>query len=624
MNPKKSNKKSMKNNSLLCVVIVLVMSLSVKAAELSSLTWGQVCSGQMGATWYGSAESQAVADIVLSVQKTNGGWMKNDQLHKLSASELAALQADRNGRSCLDNAATTMEMRFLAKVYQGCQIEKFRTAFGRGLQLIFNAEKANGGWSQYLPLSGNGSYHDYITFNDDLMTHVMKLLRDVQSNTGDFKDIVDESTRERCQASFNKGLEVILNCQIDDNGTKAAWCAQHDPVDFLPTEGRPHELPSVSGSESASLLSFLMTIPNPSAELQAAITAGVAWLDSHKIEGKAIEDYTNGDGVADRRIVDRPGSAIWGRFIQLGGVTGKQIYDKFFNKLQASNKSRSYTYGGVVYTYKEYEIATTSYQEDKAYQPIFAIYSNDYAHLFYRFLYNYGDTPPVVDSKGVPVATSLMAGNRRGYQYLGSWALNLINVDYPAWKQRIDAQNDTTDATPYELSAVTYLSSESTTYTFKDGLTLSNSSGKGYATGSSNTVKYSAGVDYTITLPKSLTVEKITFYGYDNYDADAYLSQLNGVTYASTDYVFPAKVDGTATFVSHTIDLASAPATGTLGFKLGSKQCCLIITLYGKTPTGIDKTLQVTPTAPVKWSHNGRVFISKDGKTFNLGGQEVR
>ncbi|MGE4433398.1 MAG: hypothetical protein AB7D40_05210 [Bacteroidales bacterium] len=274
-----------------------------------------------------------------------------------------------------------------------------------------------------------------------------------------------------------------------------------------------------------------------------------------------------------------------------------------------------------MYTYKEYEIATTSYQEDKAYQPVFGIYSNDYAHLFYRFLYNYEDTPPVVDSKGVPVATSLMAGNRASYQYLGSWGLNVINVEYPAWKQRIDTQNDTTDATPYELSAVTYQSSESTTYTFQDGITVSNTSGKGYATGSSNTVKYSANVDYTITLPKSLSVEKITFYGYDNYDADAYLSQLNGVTYASTDYVFPAKVDGTATFVSHTIDLASAPATGSLNFKLGNKQCCLIMTLYGKTPTGVEKVIHVSPTAPVKWMHNGRVYIEKDGKTYNIGGQ---
>ena len=87
------------NRILLCLIALLGINLSMKAADLSSLNWGQVCSGQMGAAWYGSAESQEIADIVLSVQKTNGGWMKNDQLHKLTASELATLQASRSGRS---------------------------------------------------------------------------------------------------------------------------------------------------------------------------------------------------------------------------------------------------------------------------------------------------------------------------------------------------------------------------------------------------------------------------------------------------------------------------------------------------------------------------------------------
>ena len=614
----------MTNRFLLWVIALFGVCSGVKAADVSSLSWGQVCSGQMGAAWYGSAESQAIADIVLSVQKTNGGWMKNDQLHKLSSSQLATLQASRSQHSCLDNSATTMEMRFLAKVYQGCKIEKYRLAIGRALQLIFTAEKTNGGWSQYWPLTGGGSYRDYITFNDDLMTNVMKMVRDIHSNTGDFKDIIDETTRERCLASFNKGLEVILKCQIDDNGTKSAWCAQHDPADFLPTEGRPHELPSVSGCESASLLSFLMTIPNPSAELQQAITAGITWLDAHKIEGKAIEDYTNAKGESDRRIVDMAGSAIWGRFIQLGGAKGKEAYDKFFNKLKSYNRSRSYTYGGLVYTYKEYEIATTSYREDKAYEPIYAIYSDDYAHLFYRFLYNYADTPPVVDSKGLPVATSLMAGNRASYQYLGSWGLNVINVEYPAWKQKIDAQNEAGEATLYELSAVTYESSETTTYKFKDGFTVSNTAGKGYGAGTNNTVKFSAGVEYTIGIPQGFSVEKIVFYGYDNYDVDAYISKMNGVTYTPADYVFPAKVGTTASFAKHTFDLSSNPVTGTLAFTLGSKQCCLTISLYCKTPTGIEKVVNVNPTTPAKWLYDGKVYISKDGKIYNTAGQKIK
>jgi len=77
-------------------------------------------------------------------------------------------------------------------------------------------------------------------------------------------------------------------------------------------------------------------------------------------------------------------------------------------------------------------------------------------------------------------------------------------------------------------------------------------------------------------------------------------------------------------FVTHTIDMASAPATGTLGFKLGNKQCCLIMTLYGKLPTGVEKVIHVGPTESVKWMHNGRVYIEKDGKTYDLGGKVVQ
>jgi hypothetical protein len=348
-------------------------------------------------------------------------------------------------------------------------------------------------------------------------------------------------------------------------------------------------------------------------------------LTHTKIEGKAIEDYTNGDEKQrpSRRIVDRPGSAIWGRFIQLGGEKADQVVHQIFQQIAGFQQKPQLYLRWEDLHLQGIRNRHESYQPDKAYQPVFGIYSNDYAHLFYRFLYNYEDTPPVVDSKGLPVATSLMAGNRRSYQYLGSWGLNVINAEYPAWKQKIEAQNQAGDATLYELSSVSYESSESTTYTFNEGFTVSNTGGKGYATGSSNTVKYSANVDYTIAIPQGLSVQKITFNGYDNYDVDAYISKLNGVSYTSTDYVFPAKIGGTASFVTHTIDLASTPATGSIGFRLGSKQCCLIITLYCTSPSGLKELIEINANAPVKQLLNGRIVIVKDGKIYEVSGKEV-
>ena len=588
----------------------------------------------MGTEWYGTDEAQRIADDVLYVQKVNGGWMKNDELHKLTAEQKQTLYDKRNEHSCLDNAATTQEMRFLAKVYKQTGIEKYKTAFMNGLSLILTAEKGCGGWSQYWPLSGNGSYQDYITFNDNLTTNVMKLLQEIIGNKGDFENLVDAETRTRCEAAFQKGLEVIIKCQVDDNGTKAAWCAQHDTTTFLPTEGRPHELPSISGSESASLLSFLMTIENPSEELKATITSAVEWLDAHKIEDKAIEEFTNDNGENDRRVIDKAGSAIWGRFIQLGGATGEETYNAFFTKLRNRNKSRSYTIDGKTYTYTEYEIATTSYRPEMAYQPIYAIYDDQYQHLYYRFLYNFEDTEPEVDSKGLAIPTSLNAIRRTSYQFLGSWCMNVINVEYPAWLQRIKDQEESAGYTTYALTSDTYTgtttSGTSTFYNFADGISISNEKGKGYATGLSSvkSIKYSAGVKYIINLPEGVAVDKIKFYGYDNYaEADAYISELNGTTYNSTEYVFPAKdANGTAQLTSHTIEFADQPVTGAIEFTIASKQCALAITLFCKdstSGTAAIKSENPSTERAIKLFKEGQLLIYRDGTWYNLSGQIV-
>lgn len=558
-------------------ITVLLAGLWVNglAQTASSMKWADICRGRMSASWYGSDEAQQIADKVLAAQKNSGGWMKNIEFHNVSE------YGDKTEHSCLDNGATTQEMRFLAKVYQSTKVEKYKESFTKALNMIFTAEKGCGGWSQYWPLSGNGSYQDYITFNDDLITNVMKLLQEIATNKGDFADITDESTRKKCEQSFERAIDVIIKCQVDDNGTPAAWCAQHDTITFLPTEGRPHELPSISAYESADLLSYLMTIEKPSEQLQQTIHTAVDWLDKHKIDGKAVEDFTNANGEKDRRIVDKAGSAVWGRFIQLGGATGEKTYNSFFTKLKDRNKKRSYYQNGKTYTYTEYEIATKSYDASKAYQPIFAIYDDQIQHLYYRFLYTYEDAPEATDWQGCTVPTSLNALRRVNYQFMGSWPLNVIKNEYPTWKQRIESQGGDEDYTAYTLSAETNTGSNtSALYNFNDEISVANSNGKGYGTGKSNTVKYSANVNYTVQLSEGMRVRKVQFYGYDNYDADAYIKSFNGQNFSATDYVFPAKDDtGNMTYVTHTLE-AKTPITGSFSFTLGNKQCCLIITLY--------------------------------------------
>lgn len=140
----------------------------------------------------------------------------------------------------------------------------------------------------------------------------------------------------------------------------------------------------------------------------------------------------------------------------------------------------------------------------------------------------------------------------------------------------------------YTLSQTTYKeSSSTTTWNFNNGLAITNESGKNYQPGNENGLKYSAGVQYTIVLPENVGIDSISISGYDNYsDTDAYLYELAGTTYSSTDYVFPKKdTSGKYTLTSHKVVLAS-PVRNLLTFTPKGKQVVWTIDLYGtKTST---------------------------------------
>ncbi len=594
---------------LIFIIVISFSTAIATAVDPSSLSWAQICSGKMEPEWYGSSEAMTLADKIVHVQRDNGGWMKNYEFHRLTDNELEALYYERADRSCLDNNATTQEMQFLARVYSQSGVEKYRESFERAVNLLLTAQKSNGGWSQYWPIFGDGRYHDYITFNDNLITNVMRMLRSVKSNSDIYSGMVDETVREACGEAFDRGIELIINCQYNDNGTPSAWCAQHDNVTLIPVEGRPFELPSISGYESMSLLSFLMTVDRPSARLRHTIRTAIEWMDSHKIPDKAVEDFTNEEGFPDKRIIDKPGSNIWARFIQLGGPSGEAVYQTFFDFLRTRGKRRSFTWNGKIYTYTEYEIAKSSYNPEMAYQPVFSIYDNEFPHLFYRFLYNYEDSEPATDVYGVPVATSLRRDNRAGYQFMGNWGERVISVEYPAWEKRMAALDGTEGMTLYQLSQSTYTGStengSTITYDFADGISVSNEKGKKYGPGmsSSNTVKYSANVDYTIHLPEGMTVSEVRFTGYDNYaDMDAYISRCGSESFSPSDLVFPAKDDsGNVTMVTHSVDLKENPATGELRFAIGAKQCALLITLCTPASGSGLNEVTVSPSEPDGW-----------------------
>ena len=357
--------------------------------------------------------------------------------------------------------------------------------------------------------------------------------------------------------------------------------------------------------------------------MQQTIHTAVAWLDGHKTDGKAVEDFTNANGENDRRIIDKSGSAVWGRFIQLGGATGEKTYNAFFKKLNDRNKKRSYNQNGKTYTYTEYEIATKSYDASKAYQPIFAIYDDQLQHLYYRFLYTYEDAPKSTDWQGCSVPTSLNALRRVNYQFMGSWPLNVIKSEYPEWKKRIESQDISGDISTYIISAATTdAQRDDQEYSFTSGdkvFTMTNAGGKGYGTGTtaSKTFKLSNNVLYSLSIPDDIKIIKVLFTGYTNEDGQTgYVKEICGKAYDDSYGTFPARDrDGDSKnppMNDVEIDISAAPAIGTLTIKT-FKQLALKMTLTAVSATGINTIYTVEP------KNDGHIYTLQGIRVDNPG-----
>jgi PelA/Pel-15E family pectate lyase len=269
--------------------------------------------------WYASAEALRIADNVLLLQRDSGGWPKNIDMGKpLNDGDRAALQRQKNDTdSTIDNGATYTQLSFLARVYTAQHQERHRESFLKGLDYLFKAQYTNGGWPQFYPdLSG---YYKHITFNDDAMIGVMKLLRDVAASKSNYA-FVDEARRASAARAVEKGIECILKTQVIVNGKRSVWCAQHDEVTLAPAPARKFEVTSLSGGESVGIVRFLMSIKNPSPAVVEAIESAVAWFEQTQLRG--IKWIDNG---SDRVVVkDEAAGPIWARFYEIG--TNRPIF----------------------------------------------------------------------------------------------------------------------------------------------------------------------------------------------------------------------------------------------------------------------------------------------------------
>ena len=263
--------------------------------------------------WYASTEALDLARRVMSYQTPAGGWNKaNPYVRVRSPGEEFGREARYRGT--FDNGATVTELRFLARVISAqpeAVTTDLRAAFERGLRYVIAAQFPHGGWPQVYPLTGG--YHDAVTFNDDAMVNLLTLLGDVAAGRDTFA-FVPAETRQAAHQSRERGLACILAAQVKRDGRPVAWGQQHDAITLQPCAARAYEMASLSSSESAALVTLLMTVRSPTPEVIAAIEGALAWFERTAIPDVA---YQTVDGVP-RQLVAAPGEGpLWSRMIDL-------------------------------------------------------------------------------------------------------------------------------------------------------------------------------------------------------------------------------------------------------------------------------------------------------------------
>jgi PelA/Pel-15E family pectate lyase len=303
-------------NSFAIWLAVVWLSVSSATAQ-QPIQWRDVL--RQMPDWYGRSEAARIADNVLLYQRNNGGWDKNvDMAALLTPAERGQILAEKDtAHSTIDNGATVTQLHYLAKVFSATQQQPYKNAFLKGLDYLFAAQYANGGWPQYYPL--RQGYYTHITYNDNAMIGVMQLLRAIAQKAPAFA-FVDEVRRGKAERAIAKGLDIILKTQVVVNGQRTVWCAQHDETTLAPAPARAYEKISLSGSESVGIVRYLMSLESPTPPIRAAIEAAVAWFGRAQLTGiRVVEkpDTSLPKGFDRVVVADEKAAPLWARFYDI-------------------------------------------------------------------------------------------------------------------------------------------------------------------------------------------------------------------------------------------------------------------------------------------------------------------
>ena len=91
--------------------------------------------------FFQTEDARRIGDQILLYQRVTGGWPKNiDMARELGPEERAQVARDkeRDDDSTIDNGATTMQMKFLARLYKQTGEQRYKDGFRRGVEYLLS------------------------------------------------------------------------------------------------------------------------------------------------------------------------------------------------------------------------------------------------------------------------------------------------------------------------------------------------------------------------------------------------------------------------------------------------------------------------------------------------------
>lgn len=296
-------------------------------------------------TWYSSDLAKQIADKIIEYQIKSdtpwageGGWTK-----EIGDGTVYPPGYNNWNQATIDNDITTAQIRYLSKVYQATGNTKYLDSLTNGIKFIlgdayvgehyyskdgqnleYNNSKdtglryANGGFAQRF--DEGDAYHRQITFNDDAMVNVLRLLTEIGTGKGDFSFLYGTDLADEAIEAVHAGVQCILDTQIivncnqtivkytdangnyhggtpgvasDWEGKYTGWCQQYDPITLQPGWARAYEPPALSGRESVGVIEYLIEYyksdlsaqePTLKAQIPRRVNAAVDWISSTDIQ----------------------------------------------------------------------------------------------------------------------------------------------------------------------------------------------------------------------------------------------------------------------------------------------------------------------------------------------------